>query len=201
MENTFILTETEFLQLLYNGEAKNHRNLHLHYRNFILKVAEVSKNRHHAIHALLFVEVEISHILSQAEREEINNTLTEVISKALAFVRSTISNIKDSTITLSESDEQLESVNLEWTASKTDLIELAYAFKVAECFGSKASVKDIVTKLAKTFKVEMPENYIYKKYNEIRVRAKNSRTYFLDSLGEKFRGFLKKLDVQQPASY
>ena len=199
--NAFFLTETEFVQLLNqkdNHEAIIHR-LPEAYREFIIKVTEMCRSRKHkgyAISALLVVEVEISHLQTEAEREAINKALATFISKALAFVRSTISNLKDTSITLVDEEEIIQNLDLKWSANKSDLVELAYAFKVADCFGPKASVKDIVAKLAEAFKVDMPENYIYKKYNEIKVRAKDSRTYFLDSLGEKLRGFLKKIDAK-----
>lgn len=197
--NAFFLTETEFVQLL--NQKDNHEGI-LHklpaaYREFIIKVVDMCRSKKHkayAISALLVVEVEISHLHTEAERDALNTALATFISKALSFVRGTITNLKDTNITLVDEDEILQNLDLKWSANKSDLVELAYAFKVADCFGPKASIKDIVAKLAEAFKVDMPENYIYKKYNEIRVRSKDSRTYFLDSLGEKLRGFLMKLD-------
>lgn len=81
-------------------------------------------------------------------------------------------------------ENMIAGIGLNWTAHKTALIELGYAFKVAKCFGKDVSVKEIVSKLAKAFNVSMPDTYIYKKYQEMRVRERNSRTYFMDSLVE-----------------
>lgn len=196
MDKTFTLANTEFFRLLTDGEVKDPNEINLHYRDFILKVVEVSNDNDklHAINALLFVEVEFSHLKTKSERDEANTAIVNFVHKALSFIRKSIANVKSIGIIPVSVNDTIQSIDLTWKASKTDLVELAYAFKIAECFGKKATVKDIVAKLAKAFKVELPENYIYKKHNEMRVRARNSRTYFLDTLGNCLRGFMQKLD-------
>ena len=47
--------------------------------------------------------------------------------------------------------KMLNGIALNWEANKSALIELGYAFKVAKCFGSDVSVKEIINKLAKAF--------------------------------------------------
>ena len=93
-------------------------------------------------------------------------------------------------------DKMLDNIGLSWTANKTALIELGYAFKLAECFGRDISVKEIITKLAKVFNVEMTEKYIYKKYNEMRVRGRNSRTYFMDTLTNALNRHMEFQDAE-----
>jgi hypothetical protein len=68
-------------------------------------------------------------------------------------------------------DSMLEQLGLNWKANKTALIELGYAFKVANCFGSNLTAKDIIGRLAKIFKVDMTDGYIYKIYAEMRVTS------------------------------
>ena len=180
--DVFSLTETEFFQKLTEGKNDN---LHIAYKDFVLQVSELCHKESHkgcVITALLLVEVEISYLQTAAQRQEINDALTAFITKALNFIRHTIAHYKDLAVIPVSEDKIIDEVNLKWTEKKVALVELGYAFKVAKCFGENISVKEIVSKLARLFNVEMTENYIYKKYNEIRVRGKESRTYFIDML-------------------
>ena len=93
-------------------------------------------------------------------------------------------------------EDSIDDIALNWEANKSALIELGYAFKVANCFGSNVTVKEIINKLAKAFHVDIPENYIYKKYNEMKVRSRNSRTYFIDSLTMSLNSFMAKQDEE-----
>lgn len=180
--DVFSLTETEFFRKLTEGKNEN---LHIAYKDFVLQVSELCNKEPRkgcVITALLFVEVEISHLQTAAQRQAINDSLTVFITKALNFVRHTITHYKDiPTIPVPE-NKIIDGIELRWTEKKVALVELGYAFKVAKCFGENISVKEIVSKLARLFNVEMTENYIYKKYNEIRVRGRESRTYFIDML-------------------
>lgn len=178
----FSLTETEFFRKLTDGENEN---LHIAYKDFVLQVSELCNKEPRkgcVITALLFVEVEISHLQTAAQRQAINDSLTVFITKALSFVRHTITHYKDLPAIPVPDNKVIDGIDLRWTEKKVALVELGYAFKVAKCFGENISVKEIVSKLARLFNVEMTENYIYKKYNEIRVRGRESRTYFIDML-------------------
>lgn len=180
----FSLTETEFFRMLTEGKNDN---LHIAYKDFVLQVSELcNKGTHkgYVISALLFVEVEISHLQTTAQRQEVNEVLVAFITKALNFIRHTITHFKDVSVSPVEEDKIISEVDLRWTEKKVALVELGYAFKVAKCFGENISVKEIVTKLARLFNVPMTENYIYKKYNEIKVRGRESRTYFIDMLND-----------------
>lgn len=180
--DVFSLTETEFFRKLTDGENEN---LHIAYKDFVLQVSELCNKEPHkgcVITALLFVEVEISHLQTAAQRKSINDSLTVFITKALNFVRHTITHYKDILTIPVPENKIIDGIDLRWTEKKIALVELGYAFKVAKCFGENISVKEIVSKLARLFNVEMTENYIYKKYNEIRVRGRESRTYFIDML-------------------
>ena len=192
----FSLTETEFFRKL--AERKND-NLHIAYKDFVLQVSEICCTTHNkgiAVSALLFAEVEISHLQTATQRDDLNNELASFISKALPFVRQTISHINDVVFKPVNEDEMLNGIGLNWAAQKTALIELGYAFKVAKCFGKDVSVKEIVSKLAKAFNVTMPDTYIYKKYQEMRVRGRNSRTYFMDSLVESLNNHMTSQDTE-----
>lgn len=192
--DVFSLTETEFFRKLTEGKNDN---LHIAYKDFVLHVSELcSKGTHKGcvISALLFVEVEISHLQTAAQYQEVNNTLASFITKALNFVRHTISYYKELSDHAVSEDNVIDGINLKWTEKKVALVELGYAFKVAKCFGENISVREIVTKLAKLFHVDVRDNYIYKKYSEIRVRGRKSRTYFIDTLTDMLNRHLNSQD-------
>lgn len=193
----FALTETQFIRELI---ARQNENLHISYKDFVMQVYNLCRNKQEkgfAVSALLVVEVEISALQTAAQREDVNNALVSFIDKALHFVRSTISHYKEVDFIPTGADEMIDRVELNWTANKTALIEIGYAFKVAKCFGNNISAKEIIQKLAKVFGVDMPDGYIYKKYAEMRTRGKSdSRTYFIDTLGTQLNDHMFKEDAK-----
>lgn len=193
----FALTETQFIRELI---ARQNENLHISYKDFVMQVYDLCRNKQEkgfAVSALLVVEVEISALQTATQREDVNNALVSFIDKALHFVRNTISHYKEVDFILTGADELIDRVGLNWTANKTALIEIGYAFKVAKCFGNNISAKEIIQKLAKVFGVDMPDGYIYKKYAEMRTRGKSdSRTYFIDTLGAQLNDHMFKEDTK-----
>ena len=192
----FALTETEFFRQLLAGEKEN---LHITYRDFIVQVFEMcrtNRNKGYAVSALLVVEIEISHLQTEADRNAVNASLTSFISKALHFVRETISNLKNVIIEPATDDELLQDIGLKWSHKKVALVEIGYAFHLAKCFGDRLTVKDVILRLAKAFDVEITENYIYKKFNEIKVRTLDSRTYFLDLLTKMLTQHMEEQDAK-----
>lgn len=193
----FALTETQFIRELI---ARQKENLHISYKDFVMQVYDLCRNKQEkgfAVSALLVVEVEISALQTAAQREDVNNALVSFINKALHFVRNTISHYKEVDFIPVGDDETIERIGLNWTANKTALIEIGYAFKVAKCFGENITAKEIIQKLAKIFRVEMPDGYIYKKYAEMRTRGNgDSRTYFIDTLVSSLNKFMQKQDEE-----
>lgn len=154
----FALTETEFFRQLLAGEKEN---LHITYRDFIVQVFEMcrtNRNKGYAVSALLVVEIEISHLQTEADRNAVNTSLTSFISKALHFVRETISNLKNVIIEPATDDELLQDIGLKWSHKKVALVEIGYAFHLAKCFGDRLTVKDVILRLAKAFDVDITEN-------------------------------------------
>lgn len=193
----FALTETQFIRELI---ARQKENLHISYKDFVMQVYDLCRNKQEkgfAVSALLVVEVEISALQTAAQREDVNNALVSFINKALHFVRNTISHYKEVDFIPVGDDETIERIGLNWTANKTALIEIGYAFKVTKCFGENITAKEIIQKLAKIFRVEMPDGYIYKKYAEMRTRGNgDSRTYFIDTLVSSLNKFMQKQDEE-----
>lgn len=190
----FSLTETEFFRKLTEGKNDN---LHVAYKDFVLKVSEICSPKNckgHVITSLLLVEVELSHLQTDKDRQEVNGILASFISKSLQFLRETLSTFKEVDFTAFGDEETIDRIGLNWAAQKTALIEIGYAFKVAKCFGANMSAKEIITKLAKVFNVDITESYIYKKYSEMRMRGRNSRTYFINSLVDSLNSFMSEQD-------
>jgi hypothetical protein len=68
---------------------------------------------------------------------------------------------------------------LTWTSSKSNLIELIYAFQQTGCFNNgNADIKQIASFFSEIFQTNLGD--IYRTY--IDLRARNSRTKFLDTL-------------------
>lgn len=192
----FALTETQFIRELI---ARQNENLHISYKDFVMQVYDLCRNKQEkgfAVSALLVVEVEISALQTATQREDVNNALVSFINKALHFVRNTISHYKEVDFVPTGEDDMIEKIGLNWKANKSALIEIGYAFKVAKCFGSNVSAREIILKLAKLFKVDMTENYIYKKYYDMKTRENNRRTYFIDDLGDKLNDHMDNEDTK-----
>ena len=192
----FALTETQFIRELI---ARQNENLHISYKDFVMQVYDLCRNKQEkgfAVSALLVVEVEISALQTAAQREDVNNALVSFINKALHFVRNTISHYKEVDFVPTSEDDMIEKISLNWQANKSALIEIGYAFKVAKCFGANVSAREIILKLAKLFKVDMAENYIYKKYYDMKTRENNRRTYFIDDLGDKLNDHMDNEDTK-----
>ena len=78
--------------------------------------------------------------------------------------------------------------NINWTASKTDLIELIYALKVSGAIdGGVGNINQISKVLSELFNVELGN--FYKTYSEIKNRSKD-RTKFLNKLVQSLQAKL-----------
>ena len=83
-------------------------------------------------------------------------------------------------------------IKLNWTHSKTSLIELIYALHAQGVFdNNNADIKDIADYCEAVFNIDLGD--YYRAYLEIRLR-KTGRTKFLDSLKENF---IKKMNQQE----
>lgn len=107
--------------------------------------------------------------------------------------------LEDSLCQLEQSDGKTQRKNnkqlsLQWTASKTDLIELLYGLQSVGVFNnSQADVKKIAGFLEEVFQVSLG-NY-YRVFQEIRIRKK-SRTGFLDKMRETLVRRMDETDLR-----
>lgn len=80
--------------------------------------------------------------------------------------------------------------NLNWTASKTDLVELVYALHTSKAFNNgKADIKQITTAFEYYFNTELGD--VYKTFSEIKYRQK-SPTKFLEEITANLKEFINK---------
>ena len=103
------------------------------------------------------------------------------------FYKKEINKLKNITSGVFNDTEKFDSVELSWTASKTDLVELIYALKVSKSINSgNVNTKELTTLLSNVFNIDITN--VYKTFSEIKNRNQE-RTKFLNkltfSLGEK----------------
>jgi len=83
-------------------------------------------------------------------------------------------------------------LDLQWTRTKTDLVELIYALQATDAIkDGQAGIKDMVTACEQMFNIELGQ--YYKTYIEIRAR-KMDRTYFINTLKEHLEKRMKQDD-------
>ena len=89
--------------------------------------------------------------------------------------------------------EQTTFDTFNWTASKTDLIELIYALKCTRSVnGGDAQISQLCDALGNLFHVNL-KNY-YKTYSEIRNRT-NNQTKFLEKLSDQLKTKIEQDDA------
>ena len=86
-------------------------------------------------------------------------------------------------------DKNFIKSELNWTGSKTDLVELLYALKATGTINAgNINIKDLISTFSNLFNIEI-SNY-YKTYSEIKNRS-TERTKFLKKLIEDFQAKLE----------
>ena len=101
------------------------------------------------------------------------------------FYKKEISKLKSISSGKFDDDNKRVQSPLNWTASKTDLVELVYALKVAGAINTgNINTKELVSIFSSLFNIEV-SNY-YKTYSEIKNRS-TERTKFLKKLIEDFQ--------------
>lgn len=87
-----------------------------------------------------------------------------------------------------------QTTGMNWTGSKIELIELAYALHSTTCINhGKIEIKRIISSLEQIFNVEL--GAFYRIFQNIRIRQ-GSRTAFIDQLKEKLIDRMDGTDLQ-----
>lgn len=91
-------------------------------------------------------------------------------------------------------DAPEERKDLRWTGSKVHLIELAYGlYESGHINNGTAGVLEIASRLEALFQVSLGN--VYRTFQEIRQRKKDSRTKFLDLMRQKLEARMDELDA------
>lgn len=105
------------------------------------------------------------------------------------FYKKEINTLKNISSGIFDDNNKALKTSLQWTASKTDLVELIYALKVSGAINTGyINTKDLITQLSTVFNIDIPNSY--KTYSEIKNRSQE-RTKFLNKLSANLQ---EKLD-------
>jgi hypothetical protein len=104
------------------------------------------------------------------------------------FYKKEINKIKNIEVRMFADDKNFIKSELNWTGSKTDLVELLYALKATGTINAgNINIKDLISTFSNLFNIEI-SNY-YKTYSEIKNRS-TERTKFLNKLIDNFQAKL-----------
>ncbi|WP_282073980.1 RteC domain-containing protein [Polaribacter atrinae] len=96
------------------------------------------------------------------------------------FYKKEINTLKNISSGIFDDNNKALKTSLQWTASKTDLVELIYALKVSGAINTGyINTKDLITQLSTVFNIDIPNSY--KTYSEIKNRSQET-TKFLNKL-------------------
>lgn len=158
--NEFFSRNLDFIQ--YMDQGKTYLDTHYFTREYFNEF-----NITHARYYFRDPEFSTSHDLLLAK--------LDANRRLIAFLDFRLKNL--STL---NGNRTIPSTQLNWTASKTDMTELAYALKSSRAVNDgKVSIREIVKTLENAFHFDSGDPY--RNYGEIRIRKK-SRTKFLDDL-------------------
>lgn len=105
------------------------------------------------------------------------------------FYKKEINTLKNISTGIFDDNNKKLKTSLNWTASKTDFVELMYALKVSGAINTgNINTKELIIKLSKVFNLEISN--AYKTYSEIKNRSLE-RTKFLNKLTSNLQ---EKLD-------
>lgn len=130
--------------------------------------------------------------------EEFSTSHDSIVATLIAFedlmqyLQMEINKIEDKNLIESITPEKLFNSKLNWTGSKTNLIELVYALQSSGSINSgTAEIKEIALIFERVFNIDLG-NY-YQTFIEIRSRKAN-RTKFIDNLKESLINRLEESD-------
>jgi hypothetical protein len=163
-------------------ESKKHKNLkfyqyYKHKSTFLDHLYFLRENKQ-----LDLFSIDVSIYLDSEFHTSHDKLAAEVIAYDLLtnFYKKEISKLKSISSGKFDDYDKMGKSPLNWTASKTDFVELMYALKVSGAINTgNISTKELIVKLSKVFNLEISNSY--KTYSEIKNRSLE-RTKFLNKL-------------------
>jgi hypothetical protein len=189
----FILTNTEFFQLLETNE-KNSCKLMTAYRDFIRAIFDLStdcSNRYELFFAMTYAETELQS-MCDCHRPDLDKNKEPApdylyLRKALSFMRYTFKYIQAQLLPLPGSNINAQSSSIsqfKWTGSAVELVELIYGFiEMRSINNGETQIAELASFISSQFGIEIKD--CYSAYVDMKRRKNNSRTYYLDKMRER----------------
>jgi hypothetical protein len=209
----FILTNTEFFQLLETNE-KNSCKLKTAYSDFIKAIFDLStncSNRYELFFAMTYAETELQSLCdchrldSETNKESTSDYF--YLRKALSFIRGTFKHIQTQ-LQLSRSPLAASDTNtntniqtssmpqFKWTGSAVELVELIYGFiEMRSINNGETPIVELASFISSHFGIEIKD--CYSAYVDMKRRKNDSRTYYLDKMRERLNRRMEMDDERE----
>lgn len=192
--------ESEFFRLL---AEKSPKGIHNAYQGFVHMVQNLCKDdavygKDYVITELTKAEAELLHNIAKFDLTKDNVLLVIFAHKASQLVQCKLNGYFIESSKRNDNMAGFHIGGLKWMRSKTDFVELCRALNGGQCFGPNIPNSVVERTLSKVFDVELSDNYAAKKFSEMKTRAKESRTYFIDHLKDCLERKMNEDDEQKP---
>ncbi len=87
---------------------------------------------------------------------------------------------------------------MRWTGSIVELIELIYGLHESHCINDgEMAINELSDLFGRLFGLEIKVSHCYNAYTDMKRRKNDSRTYFLDKIGEKLNLRMQRDDEKE----
>lgn len=193
------LTETAFFKSV-SGVSHN-QELKTLYRDFTYKVVELYNSADIDVRELIFTlhhtNIELTSLHDIESRTEPKDEMLLVyLHKAMLFTEMVISYLDKSRMVSSPLHRESITEQREefiWTGKKVNLVEMLYSVcEDGNINGGDVNINKFIGYIARLLSIEVGD--CYAAYSDIKRRADESRTYFLDRLALRFNQRMDRED-------
>ncbi|SES78939.1 RteC domain-containing protein [Prevotella sp. kh1p2] len=178
------LTKSKFFRII-NGEISG-EGIEKAYESFIHRIAEMCShgtNGGEGILALIFAytEIEIEHA-----QKGLNSHSAQWVyaGKAVSLMKKVVRYYPLFQSSVARSVRRNKPSKLQWTGKAVDLMELVYGLDSLKCINEgNLSLLELSEALCSFFNFQCKD--CYRVYSDIKLRKKDSRTYFLDNMSRQ----------------
>lgn len=180
------LTETEFFKRIVNGNEISQADMQVQFEQFVantMTLCHSSKNVNATYAALAYTETELSYIVRSS-----GSVVDTFVNKAQSFIRKMMRHLTHSAHhhvahSYSGSPNIEAPPKMRWTGKVSDLVEIIYGIVESKSINEgETPLKDIAKYIYDVFDVKAKD--CYRIYNDMKLRKNDSRTYFIDKMGE-----------------
>lgn len=194
-----ILTETAFFKSV--SGASDNQEFKTLYRDFTYKVVELYNSADMDFSKLVFTlhhtNIELASLHDIESRAEIKDEiLLTYLHKAMLFTETAINYLDKNSMMNSpvhrEGDAEPDEEFI-WTGKKVNLVEMLYSVcEDGNINGGRVNINKFIGYIARLLSIEVGD--CYAAYSDIKRRADESRTYFLDRLALRFNQRMDRED-------